>query len=137
MRGRFVAFVGLVIGLLTTGVLAGEDEKIKTLTDKDSGTKIKIAKGTMVVLKLPATPTAGYSWAIVKNNPEQFTLQGKSEFTPNKKGVIGGNSTQIFRFKAEGAPNSFSELELVYRRPFEKGKPPEKTFKLEVEIEKE
>ena len=43
MRGQFIATVGLVIGLLATAVMAGDEEKTKTLTDKDSGTKIKIA----------------------------------------------------------------------------------------------
>jgi predicted secreted protein len=125
---------GLFAMVLT--VWAGDEDKARVLTDKDNDAKIKVIKGSMLVVKLEATPTAGYTWQIVKNNPEHLTLQGKSQIIPAKKGVVGGKATQVFRFKAEG-PAFASELELVYRRPFEKDKPPEKTFKVQVEIERE
>jgi predicted secreted protein len=39
----------------------------------------------------------------------------------------------VFRFTAEAAGKV--DLELIYKRPFEKDKPPARTYKLAVEIE--
>jgi predicted secreted protein len=57
--------------------------------------------------------------------------QGKPETVPAKKGVIGGKATMIFRFQAVAGT---SDLELHYKRPFEKDKKPAKTFKVTVEV---
>src|SRR5579864_7593280 len=115
--------------------LQAGDDKTLTLTDKDAGTTVKLAKGAMLEVKLPTTAGAGFTWQIVKNNPEQLALQGRSQIIrPNKK-IVGGKQTQLFRFKAEWLGTS--ELEIVYRRPFEKGKAPAKTFTATIVISKE
>src|SRR5713101_5781223 len=114
--------------------IAGDDKPL-TLTDKDTGTTVKLAKGDMLEVKLPMTAGTGYIWQIVKNNPEQLVLQGRSQIVRPDKKIVGGKQTQLFRFKAEGI--GASELEVVYLRPFEKGKPPAKTFSVKVAIGKD
>jgi inhibitor of cysteine peptidase len=109
-----------------------DDEKGKTLTETDNKTKITLNKGETLTVKLDGTPTAGYSWSIAGNNKEQLAPHGKPEVVPAKKGVIGGKATTVFRFKAEAAGTS--ELELHYKRPFEKKNEPDKSFKVTVEI---
>ena len=109
-----------------------DDDKGKTLTETDNKTKVTLSKGETLTVKLEGTPTAGYSWTIVGNNKQHLDPQGKPEVIPAKKGVIGGKATTVFRFKAEAVGTS--ELELHYKRPFEKKNEPDKTFKVTVEI---
>lgn len=118
-------------------VLAADDkdEKTVTLTEKDNDSTVKLAKGAMLEVKLPSTAGTGYTWQIVKNNPEQLVLQGRSQIIRPDKKVVGGKQTQLFRFKAEWIGSSV--LEIVYLRPFEKGKAPAKTFTVNVVIGKE
>ena len=113
------------IGEVENAPRAGEDKPL-TLTDKDSGTSVKLAKGALLEIKLPSTAGTGYTWQIIKNNPEQLVLQGRSQIIRPDKKIVGGKQAQLFRFKAEWIGTS--ELEIVYRRPFEKGKAPAKTF---------
>lgn len=120
--------------VLSGGIQAGENKPL-TLTEKDSGTTVKLAKGAMLEVKLPSTAGTGFTWQIVKNNPEQLVLQGRSQIIRPDKKIVGGPQKQAFRFKAEWLGSS--ELEIVYRRPFEKGKAPAKTFTATVIIGKE
>ena len=126
----------LMVGFLflSGGIRAGDDKPV-TLTDKDTGTTVKLAKGAMLEVKLPSTAGTGFTWQVVKNNPEQLVLQGRSQIIRPDKKVVGGKQTQLFRFKAEWIGTS--DLEIVYRRPFEKGKAPAKTFSVTVVIGKD
>ncbi|HYT91285.1 MAG TPA: protease inhibitor I42 family protein [Gemmataceae bacterium] len=123
----------LGLAALSASPAQGEGEKTTTVTLKEDGTKVKVAKGEILQLKLEALPSAGYSWQVSKQNEEQLKLQGKPIFERPDKKVIGGKVTQVFRFKAEAAGTS--SLELEYKRPFEKDKPAAKTFKLKVTVE--
>jgi inhibitor of cysteine peptidase len=135
---RYVGFIcvcmAFFLGLTATAQDKDKDKdaKTQTLTEKENGSKVKLAKGEIMTIKLEGVPTAGYVWNIAKNNADQLAPQGKPEVTPAKKGVLGGKAVTTFRFKAESAGSS--ELELHYKRPFEKGKEPAKTFKITVEI---
>src|SRR5262245_20486769 len=123
------AFVMLAAGLVDT--LRAGDDKGTTLTEKDSGKKIEIKKGETLTLKLEMIAGTGFTWIIAKNDKEQL-VPGKSAIIPGKKGVVGAKATQVFPFKAEAAGTS--ELELHYKRVFEKDKEPAKKFKVTVEI---
>jgi inhibitor of cysteine peptidase len=139
MISRFclpLLFLGFSFFLVGQAALSrAEDEKGEkpvTLTEKDTGGSVKLTKGALLEVKLPSTAGTGYTWQIVKNNPEQLVLQGRSQIIRPDKKVVGGKQTQLFRFKAEWVGTS--DLEIVYRRPFEKGKTPAKTFSVTVTI---
>ena len=126
----------LTVGfLILSGAIQAGDDKPVTLTDKDTGSTVKLAKGAMLEVKLPSTAGTGFTWQIVKNNPEQLVLQERSQIIRPDKKLVGGKQTQLFRFKAEWVGTS--DLEIVYRRPFEKGKAPAKTFAVTVIVGKD
>lgn len=115
-------------------MVAADQAKSHVVTVKDHGKKITLHKGDKLAVKLPQTAGTGYLWAIVKNDAEQMAPVGKVEVVPSKdKKLVGGPQTAIFRFEAKKAGKS--DLELHYHRPFEKDKPPAKTFKISVVIE--
>jgi inhibitor of cysteine peptidase len=94
---------------------------------------VKLAKGATLVVRLEISAGTGFVWVVDKINKDQLKQDGDSKTEKPDKKVIGGKVTQVYRFIAQAAGKS--ELELHYKRPFEKDKPPSKTFKVKVEIE--
>jgi inhibitor of cysteine peptidase len=127
--------VGLSVTVLAVslGLARGDDEKTLTVTEKENGGKVKLAKGGLLTVKLAGNPTTGFRWFIAKNAKEELAPQGKGEYAPAQKGLIGGGGTFTFQFRASRVGTS--ELELVYKRGFEKDKAPAKTFKLKLQVE--
>jgi inhibitor of cysteine peptidase len=123
------------LALASSPSAGGEKDKGKTITvtAKEEGTKVKLARGDLLQVRLEALPSAGYSWQVARLNEQQLKAEGKPEFEKPAKKVIGAKTTQVLRFRAEKAGTS--DLELHYKRPFEKDKAPAKTFKLTVEVQ--
>jgi inhibitor of cysteine peptidase len=133
---RAAVVLAMAAAVWLTGTAAGttaDGEKTVTITDKEKDTKVKLAKGDTLELKLEALPSAGYSWLVVKVNEDLLKQQGKATFEKPEKKVIGAKQKQVFRFKAEKA--GAGDLVLEYKRPFEKDKPAAKTFKVNVTVE--
>jgi inhibitor of cysteine peptidase len=137
---RVCSFTLILAGLMAIQGRADEDKDVKTdkdvtITDKADKTRVKLAKGNLLIVKLPGNPTTGFQWVVAKSNKDELAPQGKSEYVANKQvpPVVGGGGTFVFKFKAEKAGTS--PLELEYKRPFEKDKAAAKTFKVDVVIE--
>jgi inhibitor of cysteine peptidase len=127
----FGCSLGTLALCLAVSARAGDDKKETVLTDKDNKSTVKIAKGTTLVIKLEGLPSAGYTWQVAKTNAEVLPYVGKVEIE-KKSDLIGAKVMMVLRFTPKAAGTS--ELELVYRRPFEKDVPPAKTFKVKVEV---
>lgn len=108
--------------------------KILALTEKNNGKKIALTKGSTFTITLDSNATTGYSWAIVRINPEQIALQGKPMYKayPAAEGVVGSGGQIIYTFKA--IEQGTCEMELIYRRPFALTEKPARKFTLTVEI---
>jgi inhibitor of cysteine peptidase len=132
MHGFIPVAAGLALLSLTVATSA-TDEKTVTITDKDKDAKIELAKGDKLLVKLPANPTTGFTWMIAKE-ADKLKSAGKPDYEPadKDKKVVGGGGTQIFTFTAQAAGEV--EMELQYKRPFEKDKEPAKTYKFKVTI---
>jgi predicted secreted protein len=129
------AFLGL--SALDEGrALASGEKKAKTVTvtvkAKDKDTRVKLDKGDTLEVKLEFQGGTGYSWELAKHDKDRLKLQGKPTTERPEKPRPGGKLAQVFRFSAEAVGES--KAEFVYRRPFEKGKPPARTFVLTVEV---
>lgn len=105
------------------------------LTEKANNTKVDLKRGELLTLRLEATAGTGYTWQVVKVAEKVLAARGKPEFVrPDKdRKVVGGKGAQVIRFEAVSAGTT--DLELHYRRPFEKDKRPAKTFKVMVTVE--
>ena len=130
LRIALLAF-SLTLAFLEEIHAMANDAKTVTVTEKDSGSKVKLAKGDTLVVRLDVQGGTGYSWKIAKIDDAFLKSQGKPEVEKPDKPKPGGKATYIYRFTVEKA--GASELEMHYARPFEKDKAPAKTFKLSVE----
>ncbi len=104
------------------------------LDKKANGTTVAAAVGQRIVIRLRGNPTTGYSWAVKKLEGEAIEQVGKAKYEMDKgsRGRVGAGGTFTFTFQAVKLGKA--ALTLAYRRPWEKKKPPAKTFTLAVEV---
>lgn len=104
------------------------------LDKKANGTTVTAAVGQRIVIRLAGNITTSYSWAVKKLEGEALKQDGKVEYVPKKapRPKVGAGGTFVATFKAVKLGKA--ALTLAYRRPWEKKKPPAKTFTLAVEV---
>lgn len=92
------------------------------LEEPDNGSGLYLTQGDTISVKLPANPTTGYTWSIAVNAPSILAPAGDARFEPPPTPRPGAGGFQTFDFRVAGG--GAAELQLVYRRPFEKDAPP-------------
>jgi len=134
--------VFLIISLLTTltiifKVSAASTTPMSnaevTINDSKNNSQIFIKKGNIFIVKLLTNPGTGYSWQIIKNNPDQLKPLGDSILEPLESEAPGASENQVFRFSAQKSGSTM--LELHYLRPWEKNIPPLKTYQINLQID--
>ncbi len=104
------------------------------LTEDDDGKTVELANGGQLIVALASNPTTGFSWSVSESSDPQLVLQGEPKYVPagSTSPVVGAGGTEVFTFKA--VDSGTAKLTLEYRRPFEPGVAPAKTFSVTVEI---
>lgn len=108
-------------------------EGVVTVTDKDNNGQVRVANGSIVVIRLEVVLGTGYGWQVVKNDTNRLKPVGQPVVEQSGKDLAGARELQVFRFKAEMVGST--ELELHYVRPWEKDVPPAKTYRMRVLIQ--
>ncbi|MFH0887325.1 MAG: protease inhibitor I42 family protein [bacterium] len=131
MKSTFsLALLSLV--LLCSLLLTSCQENFNILTEKDNGTTVNIANGEMFGLILEGNPTTGYDWIISNIDKSMVKEMGKPEFTLDSN-LVGSPGKQSYLFQTFKAGNT--TLSLEYKRAWEKGVSPAKTFKVILNIQ--
>ncbi|MCM2407616.1 MULTISPECIES: protease inhibitor I42 family protein [Anabaena] len=103
-----------------------------TVNDTNNNGQIILEKDSVLIVKLLATPGTGYSWQMIKNDPDKLKPLGDSVLEPLTDQAPGASENQVFRFSAQSSGSTV--LELHYLRPWEKNIPPLKTYQINVQI---
>jgi inhibitor of cysteine peptidase len=135
---RIVRYVfGVLLVVLTLAASAcgssragGSSEEI-SVGGQDDGAQVDLQKGQVLVITLESNPSTGYSWARQGAEDRILTQVGEAEFQA-KSNLVGASGAEVLRFRAAGAGQT--TLELAYRRPWEQGVAPEKTFTLQIVV---
>jgi inhibitor of cysteine peptidase len=106
------------------------EANVVTLTKKDNGSKVNLRKRQRVIVRLESQPGTGYSWEIVKNDASKLKLERES--SEPGEGAPGATEIQVFRFSALSAGSV--DLEMHYRRSWEKDGNPADKFHIVLEI---
>jgi inhibitor of cysteine peptidase len=114
----------------SSGPLATQTAETIILTENDHDTVVRLPVGGRLVIRLEALPGAGYGWQIARNTMPQLDLLEPSVFEPSKHPGVGGTTTEVFRYIA--SVSGSGDLELHYRRPWEKEVPPQGIFRVQV-----
>jgi inhibitor of cysteine peptidase len=113
-----------------------EENAVKTLTEKDNSTTVKIAVDTPFDIALPGNPTTGYGWKVTKIDGDAVVQKGKMEHkvNPHPPGMTGVSGVSTFHFEVKKAAKT--TIKLSYARPWEKKTKPIKTFTVTIDSEK-
>jgi predicted secreted protein len=103
---------------------------VVTIDESHEGKTIDLVKGQSLVVLLGANPASGFDWAVLKAPPALG--EPKMGFIQGGEGV-GVVGKRRLTFSPKGPlPAGEHAVELGYRRSFEEGKPPFKTFRFKV-----
>ena len=131
----FQTFTTILLALCVSwfsGLHASAAQKVITVSERDQGRTITLARGTLLEVRLDSAPGTGYRWETAVQEPSPLRLI-ETRYVPladDKR--VGGQQTQLFRFEAAQAGEA--ELKLQYRRPWERDTPPVRTWSLTVVV---
>ena len=97
------------------------------VTESDNGREFTLARGDRLEISLPATSGTGYTRQAAPIADALVKPVGDTKFKLDNA-MPGASGHQIFRFSIEASGSG--TLELRYIRPWEKGTPPAKVFKI-------
>jgi predicted secreted protein len=93
-----------------------------------NGGTVELTVGETLEIRLTENRTAGYRWQIEARAEPIGSLE--SDAYEAAAGPPGRGGTRVLSFKAERPGDG--EIRLAYRRPWEEGAPPARTFALRV-----
>jgi predicted secreted protein len=97
--------------------------------------QVTVVLGRVFTVTLESNPSTGYRWEWVDHQDSIVEQMGEAQFKPRETGdppLVGAGGWESFDFKAVH-PGQMT-LKLVYRRPWEEGVEPLKTFSLQVTV---
>jgi len=96
------------------------------------GSTVELVPGAQLTVALEGNPSTGYDWKVAETLPAQLDAGEDTFETTAASGVVGAGGTRVFAYTAAEAGTGVLELEYV--RAWEKGVPPERTFRLTVTV---
>jgi predicted secreted protein len=125
----FVLLIAGAFGLFFAAIGSLKSQMPVTVTESQNGTTTTIAKGQSLEIRLPAQAGTGYSWALAsQTGPLELV---RSDLTPAPDRP-GGPQTQLFVLQSTNTGRG--DIVINYSRPWEKDKPPARTFVLHVVV---
>ena len=109
-----------VLFCVSCGIFRGSGKIV--LTEKDSGRILETEVGDTLELRLSANPSTGYSWSCVL----RITGERYENLPDTPPDFTGAPVIKIYTFAVSGPGEAGIKLE--YRRPWERGTAPAKTF---------
>ena len=97
--------------------------------------RVTVVLGQVFTVTLESNPSTGYRWEWVDHQDSIVEQMGEAQFKPRETGdppLVGAGGWESFDFKA--VSQGQMTLKLVYRRPWEEGVEPLKTFSLQVTV---
>ncbi len=101
------------------------------LTLADSGREVGLAVGAELEVSLDANPTTGFDWTVVQAWDEAV-LELRANDYQSTSLAVGSGGSRRWRFAGKSAGQT--ALSLAYRRSWETGVPPLRTFTLTVSV---
>jgi inhibitor of cysteine peptidase len=100
-----------------------------------NGRTVKLAAGESLEIALAENPTTGYRWRLLDAATVAANcLLVKDSYEPGHPQMAGQGG--IHRWQFQAAEPGACMIELEYRRSWQKDMPPERTFRIHVEVRK-
>ena len=124
-----LAGVALVAWMYVT--VPAQDNTV-TLTGGQNGASAEISKNQKLHIRRPVQGGTGFSWQLTRTPSAPVRLLIATTQPAGPSNVPGGLATELFVFEPTGA--GAGDIELGYRRPWEKDVAPARTFAVHVVV---
>ena len=101
-----------------------------TFDQSSNNTNVSVAVGERFEVTLPENPTTGFRWEL-KSDARPVCVPCGNTFDPPSAGIGAGG---VRRWCFEAVQAGAGTIGLVYRRSFEKDRPPAQAFQLTVRV---
>ena len=127
----FLVVLFLCFGAVVAATASGALLPHRTFGEADDGSTASLKKGETLRVALPENPTTGYSWSL---SPSDGLYLVSDEYVPDTTGPrrVGAGGVHYWDIKATGIGSQV--ITASYRRPWEAGSAPAKTFTLKVHV---
>ncbi len=136
MTGKGLTHIILVVILVVVLAMAAGCAKSNEvrIDEGQNGQQVAVKQDQTLAVKLESNPTTGYSWEVAECDAAVLQQQGESTYEQANKNqnLAGGGGWQTFHFQPLKAGET--RLKLIYRRPWEKGVEPIKTYEVDVKV---
>jgi predicted secreted protein len=120
-----------IVGSLSVMPARSAEAAPVTVTENQNGGTVELPKNQTLIVRLPAQLGTGFSWSVV--GTEGAPVRLSSTRTEHRDVSMPGSAeTQVFVFEPT-TPGS-AKIELGYRQPWIKDRPPARNFTLHVVI---
>jgi inhibitor of cysteine peptidase len=125
----FVLLMVAALGLSVAGAGGLQAQTPVTVSESQNGTTATIAKDQSLEIRLRANAGTGYSWALANPTAPLKLVRSNTAVTSDRP---GGPQTQLFVLQPTNTGTG--DVVINYSRPWEKDKPPARTFVLHVVV---
>jgi len=132
-KGFFLSIRHLTIAFLVFTMLSVTAFAETVLTEADCGKTIRLKSQEEIMVSLPSNPTTGYGWAMVEQDTDAAVVVVSKEFrtSASPSGSVGVGGVELFRLRL--LKTGRFTVTFVYRRPWEKEREPDRTFRIVLE----
>jgi len=131
---RFVKFACAAMALALVHSSHAEARKIVEVNDSFNRGQVDLKVGEALVVALSENASTGFRWIAPAESASKLAkVLREGESAPESGGDSPGKPG-VRRFYFEAVEPGTVELELDYRRPWETGKSPARTFRLRVRV---
>jgi inhibitor of cysteine peptidase len=124
----------LPLGLVWLVGCAHNDGSSTVTLEEEDDCPLQLESRQYLVLTLPSNPSTGYRWQVRESASRVLRNLGPEVYSEAKdSGVVGSAGQSTWRFQA--VQTGQDSLLLVYQRPWEVGKEPEKIFDCAISVE--
>lgn len=124
----------VVIGLLGASWLVAETlggVSTITLDEGDNGRTVPMTAGNDVIVSLPGNPTTGYGWEVAIADPSVVKESQPVAYMASSS-LVGSGGTYTFQYRTLKAGRT--DITFVYRRSWETGVEPLKTYRITLAV---
>ncbi|MBC7233843.1 MAG: protease inhibitor I42 family protein [Chloroflexi bacterium] len=126
-RSVLLASIIVAVALVACGPRVRAPLKV---VERDSGSMIELRVGEQIDLVLDANPSTGYTWEVA-GEVGVVKQVGEPQFKADSQ-ALGAGGKMTIRFEAVAPGKEW--LRLVYRRSWEEGVAPAKTFEVYIVV---
>ncbi len=129
MKNIFLIITAIL--LATSACSPGQPGPV-SLSASDAGKTIELKRGQTLQVALEGNPTTGYNWILSPTDPNLLEQVGEADYKPDSS-LIGSGGVLTLKFKATASGKGVLHLE--YKRSWEKGVAPLKSFEINLVVD--